>query len=59
MYRVFLVEDSLPIRERVAELLGSIKGIDTVGAAGGARDAEQAILATRPDAVLLDRKSVV
>ena len=54
MYRVFLVEDSLPIRERVAELLGSIKGIDTVGAAGGASDAEQAILATRPDAVLLD-----
>src|SRR5262245_14122907 len=56
MYKVFLVEDSIPVRERVTELLGSIKGIDTVGSAAGARDAEEAILAARPDAVLLDIK---
>ena len=56
MYRVFLVEDSLPVRERMAALLASIKGIDTIGIAGTAHDAEQAILAAQPDAVLLDIK---
>ena len=57
MFRVFLVEDSVPVRERVAALLETIKGVDTVvGSAATARDAESAILASRPDAVLLDIK---
>ena len=56
MFRIFLVEDSIPVRERVAALLSSVEGVDTVGSAATAHDAEQAILAVRPDAVLLDIK---
>ena len=56
MYRIFLVEDSAPVRERVLAMLGSIEGVDTIGSASTARDAERAILETRPDAVLLDIK---
>ena len=54
MFRVFLVEDSAPVRQRVAALLGSIKGVTTVGSAATARDAERGILVTQPDAVVLD-----
>jgi len=56
MFRVFLVEDSAPVRERVAALLASIVGVATVGTAATAHEAECAILATRPDAVVLDIK---
>ena len=56
MFRVFLVEDSAPVRERVAAMLASIEGVSTVGSAATAHDAERAILATRPDAVVLDIK---
>jgi DNA-binding NarL/FixJ family response regulator len=54
MFRVFLVEDSVPVRERVIALLSSVEGVDTVGSAATANDAQQAILAAQPDAVLLD-----
>jgi DNA-binding NarL/FixJ family response regulator len=54
MYRIFLVEDSPAVRERVLDLLGSIAGVSPVGSASTAQDAERAILETRPDAVLLD-----
>lgn len=56
MFRVFLVEDSQLVRERLTELLRTIEGVDPVGSATTARDAEQAILASHPDAVLLDIK---
>ena len=56
MYRVFLVEDSTLVRERMLKMLVSIQGVDAVGSACGARDAERAILAAQPDAVLLDIK---
>jgi DNA-binding NarL/FixJ family response regulator len=56
MFRVFLVEDSAPVRERVAALLASIEGVATVGSADTAKDAERDILATHPDAVVLDIK---
>ncbi len=56
VYRVFLVEDSAPIRQRVTALLASIRGVDNVGSAATADDAERAILATKPHAVLLDVK---
>ena len=56
MYRVFLVEDSAPILERVLEMLGSIRGVAAVGSASTALDAERQILALQPDAVLLDIK---
>ena len=56
MYRVFLVEDSAPILQRVLQMLGSIDGVTPVGSASTALDAERQILALRPDAVLLDIK---
>jgi DNA-binding NarL/FixJ family response regulator len=56
VYRIFLVEDSAPVRERVTALLASIAGVDNVGSAATADDAERAILAAKPNAVLLDVK---
>lgn len=56
MYRVFLVEDSAPIRQRVLEMLESIDGVNPVGSAATAADAERAILEAQPDGVLLDIK---
>ena len=54
MLRVFLVEDSPIVRERIEESLCTIPGVVTVGHATGADDAIRAILADRPDVVLLD-----
>jgi DNA-binding NarL/FixJ family response regulator len=44
------------VRERVVALLASIEGVATVGTAATASEAERDILATNPDAVLLDIK---
>lgn len=52
--RVFLVEDSAPIRERLTGLLAEIDGIQMVGAADTAAAAIAGIFDTRPDAVVLD-----
>ena len=52
--KVFLVEDAPLLRSRLETMLSSIPGAHTVGHASGAQDAIQAILARRPDAVVLD-----
>ncbi|MGE5638610.1 MAG: response regulator [Clostridia bacterium] len=54
MQKVFLVEDSLPVRERLSALLTAGGSNEIVGTAAGAREAIAANLATRPDAVVLD-----
>ena len=54
MQKVFLVEDSLPVRERLSALLTAGGTNEIVGTAAGAREAIAAILAARPDAVVLD-----
>jgi two-component system, OmpR family, response regulator len=54
MQSVFLVEDSASIRERLVRLLESVPGAQVVGQAGDADEAIAAILAARPDVVLLD-----
>lgn len=51
---IFLVEDSAPIRERLAAMLGGIPGATLVGEAADADAAIREILATRPDIVVLD-----
>ena len=56
MYRIFVVEDSAVVLQRVLEMLGSIDGVRAIGSAATADDAERQILAARPDAVLLDIK---
>ena len=53
-YKVFLVEDSPLLRTRVDAMLGTIPGAVLAGHAEGARQAIEAILAARPDAVVLD-----
>ena len=54
MQKVFLVEDSAPIRERLTRLLETVPGAQVVGQAADVEDAIGAILAVRPDLVLLD-----
>ena len=51
---IFLVEDSSLLRERLEAMLSAIPGARTVGHAGRAPEAVSAILAARPDAVVLD-----
>ena len=52
--KVFLVEDSSLLRERLETMLAAIPGLQTVGHASGAKEAVVGILAARPDAVVLD-----
>ena len=52
--KVFLVEDSPLLRTRLEAMISSIPGAQAVAHADGAQEAIRQILATRPDAVVLD-----
>ena len=52
--QVFLVEDSVMVRERLESMLTQVSGTTIVGHAATASDAIRDILATRPDLVVLD-----
>ena len=52
--RVFIVEDSPLVRDRLVEVLSSLKYVKLVGHAGGVRDALEWIPIARPHVVLLD-----
>src|SRR5262249_40855352 len=54
MQRVFLVEDSASIRERLVRLFDGVPGAHVIGEAREAGEAITAILAARPDVVVLD-----
>lgn len=51
--RVFLAEDSLPVRQRVDAMLAG-QGMQIAGAAGTPEACVSAILDSRPDVVVLD-----
>ena len=51
---VFLVEDSLPIRARLAQTIRAIEGTELVGEAGSVGDAITGIRSTHPEALILD-----
>ena len=51
---VFLVDDSAPVRERLVAMLAALAGVCVVGEAEAAAEAIRAILASRPQVVLLD-----
>ena len=51
---VFLVDDSAPVRERLVAMLAALAGVCVVGEAEAAAEAIRAILACRPQVVLLD-----
>ena len=52
--QVFLVEDSAPVRARLAEMVSAIPGAVLVGEAERAETAIREILEKRPNVVLLD-----
>lgn len=52
--RVFVVENSPLVRERIEGMLASIEGVRSVGHAAGADEAIHEILDLHPDAVVLD-----
>ena len=52
--RVFLVEDSSLLAERLEAMLAPLPGIEVVGRAARAQAAIDGILAQRPDLVVLD-----
>jgi DNA-binding NarL/FixJ family response regulator len=52
--KVFIVDDSAPIRTRIGEMLGTVDGIELVGEAASAREAIAGISGSRPDSVVLD-----
>ena len=54
--RIFVVEDSELIRERLLSMLASMSGVEVIGHAETASDAIAGILAVRPEVVVLDIK---
>ena len=52
--KVFIVEDSPPVRSRLVELIGAIEGMSVVGEADSPAEAVTGIRETRPDCVVLD-----
>lgn len=52
--KVFLVDDSAIVRERLASMLSEIKYVEIAGEAENAHDALQDIEKLKPDAVILD-----
>lgn len=54
MKRIYIVEDSQMLRERLEKLLNALPDTVLVGHASSAAEAVAGILATKPDIVLLD-----
>jgi DNA-binding NarL/FixJ family response regulator len=54
MQKIFIVEDSPILRQRVEQLVRSVPGAQIVGHAASAAEAVAGILAHGPDVVLLD-----
>ncbi len=51
---VFLVDDSLVIRQRLKRMLADVQEVQVVGEAGEVQEAKDGILERKPDVVLLD-----
>jgi YesN/AraC family two-component response regulator len=54
MLRVFIADDSLLIRERLAALVSGLEDTELVGQAGETPEAMEAIQRLKPDVVILD-----
>ena len=52
--RIFVVEDSVPVRERLVEMIREVEDVEVVGEAGTCEAAVAGIMATRPDVAILD-----
>ena len=56
--KIFIVDDSDIIVERVKNLISSIKGLNFIGQASNAKDAVDSIMKMKPDVVILDIRLV-
>lgn len=54
--KIFVVEDSLVVRERLVEMIREIEGMEVVGEAAASGTAVIGITSTRPDVAILDIK---
>ncbi|AJZ56715.1 response regulator [Paraburkholderia fungorum] len=54
MLKIFLVDDSTLVRQRMATLLGLLKGVEIVGEAEGANAAVEGVAATHADVAVVD-----
>lgn len=52
--KVFLVDDAQPVRRRIAQLLGTIRGVAIVGEAEDSQTALEGILASHADIAVVD-----
>jgi DNA-binding NarL/FixJ family response regulator len=52
--RVFIADDSIPVVERLADLLEDVPGAQFVGQAGDVPEAVRCIQKVKPDALILD-----
>jgi len=52
--KVFVVEDSVPVRERLVEMIREVEGVEVVGEADSYRSAVAGIMSTQPDVAILD-----
>lgn len=52
--KVFVAEDSAPVRERLIEMISEIEGFEVVGEAATAREAVSGIRESRPDVAIFD-----
>ena len=56
MLKIFLVDDSAPVRLRIEAMLAAIPCLQVIGQAGDAEAAVRGILDGQPDVVVLDLK---
>jgi len=54
MLKVYVVDDSDLVRERLIDMVSEIDGVEVVGETGDLQGAEASIRRLRPDAVILD-----
>jgi two-component system response regulator DevR len=54
MVRVYVVDDSVLVRERLIDLVSEIDGVEVIGQAGDVKEAEGSIRELNPDAIILD-----
>ena len=52
--KVFIVDDSTFLRDRLITMLSELKGIEIIGQAKGPLEAIEALTKLKPDAVILD-----
>jgi DNA-binding NarL/FixJ family response regulator len=52
--RVFIADDSAPVRERLRTMLSELQGVEVVGQAEDAVEATKSILELKSDVVILD-----